>query len=107
VDGDRNLLKRVIDAFFKEYPQSLDKLRASIGEGDAAGVRHAAHQLNGSMRFFSATRVSELALRLECMGRDGELDGAVDALASLESEIQRVVPTIRVLSRQADTGEKR
>ena len=56
----------------------LSKLRASVDQRNAHGVRHAAHQLGGSIRLFSATRASELALRLESMGRDGKLEKVGD-----------------------------
>jgi CheY-like chemotaxis protein len=106
VDGDRDLLEKLVQVFFKEYPLFLNKLRASVDQGDADGVRHAAHQLNGSIRFLSAKRASELALQLETMGRDGKLGNASEVLTSLEAEIQQVAPAFRDLPQRIDSGDK-
>ncbi len=47
VQGDVELLKELVDIFFKEYSHLMPEIRAAIAANDAAGVRRAAHTLKG------------------------------------------------------------
>ena len=51
---------------------------------DAVALLEAAHALRGSVANFGATRVVEATLKLELMGKAGDLTGAPTALADLQ-----------------------
>ena len=50
-------------------------IREAIAAGDATALRLAAHTLKGSVQYFGAARVLDLAYRLERMGRGRRSDG--------------------------------
>jgi HPt (histidine-containing phosphotransfer) domain-containing protein len=92
--GDRELLQRMVDFFREDAPEYLARLHAAADQGDRAGVEYAAHSLNGLVANFGAESASLVALRLEEMGRSGDLSSASEAVATLEDEIARLEATL-------------
>jgi signal transduction histidine kinase/DNA-binding response OmpR family regulator/HPt (histidine-containing phosphotransfer) domain-containing protein len=88
--GEPALLGELIDSFLQETPPLLAALRRCLDEGNAAGLRQAAHPLKSTSRDFGATRLSEWARELEEMGKAGTLDGAEALVALVEAEYPRV-----------------
>ena len=102
VQGDRDLLREIVEAFLTEYPQLLEQIRSSIDTENNELLHRAAHTLKGSMRYFGITQAFEQAYALECMGRDSQFSEAEDQLALLIAEIDRIEPE---LSRFTQSGE--
>ncbi|MHB1047250.1 MAG: response regulator [Thermoanaerobaculia bacterium] len=90
VEGDRALLRELVDLFVPQAAATLAALRRSVEAGDAGGVDRAAHLLRGSASNFGASAVLETALALEQMGRSGLLDGAPSRLSDLEREMDEL-----------------
>ncbi len=90
VGGDRELLQELAQAFLGDYPKSLARLRAAVTAGDHKTLQRAAHALKGEVGVFGAADAYESAQRLETMGRECTLEGAVEACAALETELLRV-----------------
>jgi CheY-like chemotaxis protein len=86
VGGNPVLLGELIDSFLQETPPLLLALHRCLEEGNAAGLRQAAHPLKSSSRDFGASQLSELARQLEDMGKAGALDGAAILVAQVEDE---------------------
>ena len=86
VGGEQDLLGELIDSYLQDTPPLLVALRRCLDEGNAAGLRQAAHPLKSSSRDFGATRLSELARELEEMGKAGTLEGAAALVALVEAE---------------------
>jgi two-component system, sensor histidine kinase and response regulator len=97
VGGDTHLLRRLAGIFAQETERRLGELRAAAAEGNAVGVREAAHALKGMIGHWGKGRAFESARRLEERGRDGDPAGAVavDALArevsTLQEELERLL----------------
>jgi two-component system sensor histidine kinase/response regulator len=91
VQGDRDLLKTVIDAALGECPVVLGQLEDALGTRDAAIVRRSAHTIKGALRTFEAVRVADLAGRIEEAGRCGNLDGTVGLVTDLKLEMTAVL----------------
>jgi CheY-like chemotaxis protein len=87
VGGDRELLKEVAKIFLEDAPGLLSKIKEAIRRQDAAALERAAHTLKGQASSFLAGPASEAALKLEMMGRHGELSQAEEAFADLEKAI--------------------
>jgi two-component system, sensor histidine kinase and response regulator len=87
VDGDLELLGRVVGMFLSDYPKRLEQIRKSILDQDARGLEFAAHTLKGSAANLFAQNLVEQAAILEDMGRDGLFERAEELLANLEKEI--------------------
>jgi len=86
VGGEPALLGELIDSYLQDTPPLLVALRRCLDEGNAVGLRQAAHPLKSSSRDFGATRLSELARELEEMGKAGTLEGAAALVALVEAE---------------------
>jgi CheY-like chemotaxis protein len=104
VGGDHRLLGEIVDAFLQECPRLLEQVREAISKKDAATLRRAAHTLKASMRYFGAKGAFDHAGRLEVMGQRGKLKDAEKTLASLLSEIERLMPPLRRFVRGKHTG---
>jgi Hpt domain len=57
-------------------------------------VHLAAHTLEGALTHFGALAAYDAALGLELRGRAGDLAGAPEALAALETELSRLEPAL-------------
>ncbi|MCH8868984.1 MAG: Hpt domain-containing protein [Chloroflexi bacterium] len=94
MDNDENLLREIIGIFLKHSESYLDNLRHSIMEGDSDEVYRTAHTLKGAVGNFPANAAFEAALRLEMMGRAGDMANAKQAYLELEGLINRLKPAL-------------
>ena len=94
VDGDRELLGDIIDLLLEQAPQSLSEIREAIAQGDGHKLDRAAHKLKGSLGNFGKKAAFAQALRLEEMGREGDLTDAESACAALEEEMARLTQAL-------------
>jgi PAS domain S-box-containing protein len=97
VDGDSALLRDLLRIFAAEAPASLEKLRSAVELKDAPAIERAAHTLKGSVGNFGADAAVQASLKLEVMGRQGDLVHAEEAFRSVEQEIRRVLTVIERL----------
>ncbi len=100
VDGDAELLAELAVLFLVDCPKRMSAIRAAISRGDASALEVAAHALKGSMSNFTDNGPLETARRLEAMGHDKNLNGAEDALANLEAEMQQFNQTLFDLKKE-------
>ncbi|MEE8470519.1 MAG: response regulator [Dehalococcoidia bacterium] len=90
VDGDRELLGEAVELFLKQdCPRQLKALREGLGRQDAQAVKAAAHGIKGAASNLGGQVVSDVALRLETMGREGDITGAEELLKELEVELEQ------------------
>ena len=90
VGGRVDLLKQMVGLFFKETDKLLPALHTAIAQQDMVKVQRNAHSIKGSASCFAAPPAVSAAVRLEFMGRDGDLTGAEEAYSLLEIEIERL-----------------
>jgi CheY-like chemotaxis protein/HPt (histidine-containing phosphotransfer) domain-containing protein len=83
-DGDRALLVEIATIFLVDYPARLAAVQGGVERRDPAALQAAAHSLRGSAVNFGAGPAGEAALRLEMMGRDGDLTGIEPAFVELK-----------------------
>ena len=103
--GDTELLGEVARLFLETVPRLLDDIRRAVSRRNSPELGRAAHTLKGSAQNFGATGAVEAAFRLEQMGRAGDLTGVDEALAALETEMQRLEPAL--VSLATKTGASR
>jgi len=87
VDGDEELLQDLIDIFSDDSQRLMEDIRQAVAAGSADCLCAAAHSLKGSSASICATAVSQAALTLENMGRDGAMAGVEEALEALETDM--------------------
>jgi CheY-like chemotaxis protein/HPt (histidine-containing phosphotransfer) domain-containing protein len=90
VEGDGELLRKMIRLFLSQAGQLLPEIRSAGERGDGKALERSAHKLTGSMGGVGAGRAFAAALRLEVMGRNGECARAEEACADLEHEVARL-----------------
>ena len=91
VDGDRELLGKMIDGFVGQQPALVAELREALRAGDLPVVERVAHTIGGSLRSFDGARVVALANDLEDRCREGSVDEAAAAWRGLEPELAEVM----------------
>ncbi|MBI5108511.1 MAG: response regulator [Rhodocyclales bacterium] len=82
------LVADVIELFFADSPQHLEKLAAAIAAGDAERVADCAHRYLSSIENLGARRMRTSCMAIEKIGRDGGVAGALAALDTLRAEYQ-------------------
>ncbi|HXE80768.1 MAG TPA: response regulator, partial [Vicinamibacterales bacterium] len=97
VDGDRELLGEIIDLFFQDIDALVQDLQRAVSERNAEAIMRTAHRLKGSVATFAAKPATEAALRLETMGRSGDVSGVDAAFSALQAELARLQPALREL----------
>ncbi len=97
VDGDPELLTEVVDLFLQDYPRLLRQIKESAESGDHQSFQRAAHTIKGSLGIFGAQVAVKIALGLENMGRERNLEFADPAYNQLEEEIKRILPELEAL----------
>jgi CheY-like chemotaxis protein/HPt (histidine-containing phosphotransfer) domain-containing protein len=100
VGGDRRLLGELVRLYFTESPKWLAELRSGLASNEAQQVRRCAHNLKGTLISFGAHQASEAALRLEMMGRHGNLSEAAAAFAGLTEELRQLEPHLVALGKE-------
>jgi HPt (histidine-containing phosphotransfer) domain-containing protein len=96
VDDDRELLAELIQIFLEDCPKRLQELDRAVKEGNASGVRQAAHSLKGMVAGFDAGSARELAAEMEGLGTAGDLSKALGLLSTLQLEFARVMNYLKV-----------
>ena len=89
VDGRVDVIDMLIDLLLSTYPADRDGLQQLVDRGDAAGLRELAHRLKGQLQTLGVDCAAAVALRLELMGRAGDLAEAGCALQDLDHEMDR------------------
>ena len=87
---DQAFLIEFIDTFLKGVPKMLGEMKQSLDDGNAEGLRRAAHTFKSNTAALGAARLSELCKELEHLGKSGELDDAPDKVAQVQQELEPV-----------------
>jgi two-component system sensor histidine kinase/response regulator len=111
VGGDEQLLLELVDVFLEDLPDQLAAVRKAVRSQDARALSSAAHALKGALSHFAARDTFEPALRLERMGRSGDLDRAEEAFTRLKDEVRRLTRDLTAYRRRMgssrDAGRRR
>ena len=81
------MLEEIVQLFFAETPELLTRIQTAIAHGDGRALERAAHSLKGTVMSFGAQTAGATALRLEVIGRSGDLTQAALVGAELEREV--------------------
>jgi HPt (histidine-containing phosphotransfer) domain-containing protein len=95
VDGDRELLKSVVEVFLDESQQLLNDLTLAVHAHDVARVRSRGHSLKGAMLGVGAFATADLAQSLEMGAGSESLQSMTASLQNLEQQYARIVVELR------------
>lgn len=85
----KQILPQLVDSFVQAAPPRLAALREAIALADSQSLVQVAHALKGSSATLGAHCLAGLCADLEAIGESGELIGAVELLARVETEFER------------------
>jgi two-component system sensor histidine kinase/response regulator len=88
VDGDMELLSELLNIFFDDYPNSINRLEDAVGTKDPLKVQHAAHAIKSACGNLGAMRCHNLAFQLEQKGRAQALDCIESLLGDFKTAIE-------------------
>jgi HPt (histidine-containing phosphotransfer) domain-containing protein len=80
-------VKKVVEAFIHQSPDLLSEIQGAIASSDSRVLERAAHKLKSSLSYFSAPSAADAAVRLEQMGRSGNLSGAEPVYLRLKTDV--------------------
>ena len=110
VNGDHDLLKRVLRVFREQTPNLILAIRKAVEDNDKDALRLKAHALKGSTLFLGATPLWDHALVLESIGAEqadssgaveqANSSGAVEALARVEAAAKSLLETLRLYAEE-------
>ena len=98
VDGDESLLADLARLFLEESPKMLAAIHEAVAGNAPEQLERAAHSLKGSVATFAAQGAFDAALKLERLGRSGDLKAAEHAYAALESQMRQFRAALHSLS---------
>ena len=98
VDGDMDLLRKLVTLFLAETPKKLTAIKAAIDSGDAARLARLAHSLKGSVGNFYSKAATAAAVRLESIARQSDLSVATCAYEDLARAIGQMTPDLKFLT---------
>ncbi len=88
--GSEELLRKLAGLFLSETDGVVDRLQATVEQGQARELEVTAHRLKGQAATFEARAVAKVAGELERLGRQNQLEPAPPLLAQLRHEIERL-----------------
>jgi CheY-like chemotaxis protein len=92
--ADDALLHEIIRLFLRDYGPTVDALRQAVTQHQLGDVAAQAHTVRGMVRNFGATRVADIAARLEHSANSGDASAA--ELAALFSALARETEALAV-----------
>lgn len=107
VEGDWQLLEEVMEIYFTDAPNQLQRIDQAILHNDPLEVREAAHSLKGATGAFGKESVVfRLAFNLEQIGMAGNLTHARERFVELCHAIAAMERTLKEGVEQRRAGEK-
>jgi len=86
--GKTKIMKKVLLGFERKGPESLEKIFDAVACGDAQLVAREAHTLKGVSANLAAKKLSDLAARMEALGKENDLEQAAACRVEMEAEMQ-------------------
>lgn len=85
IGGDRTALGELVDSFLEEGPDLVGRMESAVRDGDADGLRRAAHTMKSSAADFGALALSRICREIEEKARTGDLAGLAELSAGAAS----------------------
>ena len=95
--GGPDIAGNVVRTYLSHAPQLLATLREAVNNGNAAGIRQAAHTFKSSSANVGAMTLAGFCKELEAMGRAQTLAHATQVLLQLEEEYTRVTAALAMI----------
>ena len=88
--GDEpDLISRILDTFVCQSQTDIESLAGAFDSRDSARVARLAHHLKGAAAVVGAEPLREEASRIETLGSEGQMQGALQCVSRLQDEFER------------------
>jgi CheY-like chemotaxis protein/HPt (histidine-containing phosphotransfer) domain-containing protein len=94
LDGDLELLRKVISAFLDDYPKTIQQLWTALEHDNIQVMREAIHMLLGELSYFSLEPALAELRHLQQQVHAGDLQAARPVLQRLQDELARARPRL-------------
>ena len=101
LDGDPVAVQMMVEIFRSSQGHQLRDIVQAVAMRDPKALKEAAHTLKGSLYSIAAKPAAAVALRLEILGRNDDLESAPRILDELHQELDRLGPVLDKLHRRA------
>jgi len=102
LENDLDLLKELSQVFFTDYNKLLQRIDNAIKTKDTVQLIKSAHTIKGAVANFSAKIAYEASLRLENIGKSGNIENADQAFSDLKEIIEETRTALQLM---IDKGE--
>lgn len=92
--GDLDFVDDLAQTYLEDAPLRLAALDDAAAAGDPAGLVAPAHTLKSSSASMGAVRLADLARELEAAARNGAVPDALDRVAAMRAEYERVAAAL-------------
>jgi CheY-like chemotaxis protein/HPt (histidine-containing phosphotransfer) domain-containing protein len=97
-DTGRDMAPTLLDAFLKELDTRQENIRQAHEAANLEQITHESHALKSCAASYGASRLSEIAARLEAAGRSGATDEAMSLADDMAAEIETTREAFRAFS---------
>ena len=87
---DKELARKLTEAFLEDIPKRLNTLRQFIEQGDVKGAERLTHTIKGASASVGGDAFTSLAALMEKDARGGDLSAVKDRMNDLEFEFRRL-----------------
>ena len=93
--GGPAFIRKMIDLFLEEAPERLTAARRAEEAGDLVALAAAAHSLKSSAQNFGASRLSNVAAKIEAQARANRVENLSTLLSDLEDAYSAVTAWLK------------
>ena len=97
LDGDRELLEEIWDAYLEDTPKQMEILRHALDDGDMKLAERQAHSIKSASGSIGANNLREIASRAEQAGKAGDIALATSHYGTMKTEFDAVIAEISEL----------
>ncbi len=94
---DKPIVVEIIDIFFSEYPERMQKIEKAIQEKDFTALKFDAHSLKGVIANFVAEEPHQLAKELEMKGAEQDGSGLDELFEAIKKSTQALMDDLKAL----------
>lgn len=91
VCGDENIVEDVVKIFLEDSAEIMEHIADTIKDENAKDVNFYAHRLKGAARHIAAEQLAEKAYRLECAGKENDMEAFASLFEDVKSELENVM----------------
>lgn len=94
--GKKHLIREILDAFLKQFPQDLESINEAILENDYITIKNTAHSMKSSVSIIGASIVLPILNKIEELARKEENIQLIEELGNeLTSICKEIIVEIK------------